>query len=57
MNKNEDALFIPDVMNYLSQIDGNIFLIGGGENECLKEVVFCLKVLNKPYTLIREWVY
>lgn len=57
MNKNEDALFIPDVMNYLSSINGNISLVGGGKNECLREVEFCLKVLNKPYTLIKEWVY
>lgn len=57
MNKNEDALFIPDVMNYLSKITGNISLVGGGKNECLREVEFCLKVLNKPYTLINEWVY
>lgn len=57
MNKNEDALFIPDVMNYLSTITGNISLVGGGRNECLREVEFCLKVLNKPYTLINEWVY
>lgn len=57
MNKNEDALSIPDVMNYLSKITGNISLVGGGKNECLREVEFCLKVLNKPYTLINEWVY
>lgn len=57
MNKNEDALFIPDVMNYLSDINGKIYLVGGGENECLREVEFCLRVLSKPYNIIKEWVY
>lgn len=53
---NEDAVFIPDVVNILKPIN-NILLCGGGVNECLKEIEFVLKALKKPYELIKRYTY
>jgi len=53
----EDAVNIPDLMDYLKKIKGEITLVGGGLEECLKEVIIALKVLNKEYKLDSKWTY
>lgn len=57
MKGSEDALFIPDVLSFLTKVNGHIDLVGGGVSECLKEVELCLRALNKPFNLINEWTY
>ena len=53
----EDAIFVPDVLDYLRNVSGRISLVGGGRNECLKEVELCLLLNGHKYSLISEWVY
>lgn len=57
MKGSEDALFIPEVLSFLNKVNGHIDLVGGGVNECLKEVELCLRALNKPFNLIDDWTY
>ena len=57
MKGNDDALFIPEVLSVLGKVNGHIDLVGGGVNECLKEVELCLRAINKPFNLINEWTY
>ena len=35
----------------------NIYMMGGGINECLKEIEIALKALNKPYELNKKYCY
>lgn len=52
----DDCISIPDLMDFIQNYS-NITLIGGGINECLKEVEIALKALNKPYKTMDEFVY
>lgn len=52
----DDMINIPDLMDYLKNIN-NIVLTGGGINECLKEVELALQVLDKPYQTYHEFTY
>lgn len=52
----DDCINIPDLMEYLSNYN-NIVLVGGGIDECLKEVEIALNALNKPYTTIPKFIY
>ena len=52
----DDCINIPDLMEYLSDYN-NIVLVGGGINECLKEVEIALNALDKPYTTIPKFIY
>ena len=45
-----DMINIPDLMDFLKNYS-NIVLLGGGINECLKEVEIALLSLNKNYNL------
>lgn len=51
-----DCIYLPDLMDYLKNKD-NIILLGGAENECLKEVEISLNALGKSYSVEREFVY
>lgn len=51
-----DCIYLPDLMDYLKNKD-NIILLGGAENECLKEVEISLNALGKSYSIEREFVY
>ncbi len=53
----DDAVNIPDLMEYLQRFDDNIVLTGGGINECLKEVEIALQALNKPYKVYTPFTY
>ncbi len=51
-----DLIHIPDLMQFLRPFN-SISLCGGGRNECLKEVEIALKVLNKNFNFIQQFVY
>ncbi len=53
----EDSINIPDLMDFLKKIKGPITLVGGGLEECLKEVIIALQVLEKPYKIDNNWTY
>lgn len=53
----DDMINIPDLMDFLKKIRGPITLVGGGLEECLKEVIIALQVLNKPYKIDDDWIY
>lgn len=50
------SMHMPDVMEILEKIRNPIF-VGGGEEECLSEVLLGMKMLEKPYSVNREWIY
>ena len=53
---NDGGLYIPDVMEYLDQLN-NITLMGGGVDECLAEIELVLQLLDKPYHLNKRFIY
>ena len=53
----DDCIHIPDLMEVLNTIKGNISLCGGGRHECLAEVEIALGALGKSYKHIDEWIY
>ena len=52
-----DMINIPDLMDFLKRIQGQITIVGGGLEECLKEVIIALQVLDKPYKIDNNWTY
>lgn len=52
----DDCLTIPDLMEELKDYN-NIVLIGGGVDECLKEVEIGLDALNKNYDIWHKFTY
>lgn len=54
-----DCINIPDLMDWLERNvrGGNIELIGGGANECLKEVEIALQALGINYTKNSKLIY
>lgn len=52
----EDCINIPDLIDFLSDYS-NIVLVGGGINECLKEVEIALNAMDRPYTTIPKYLY
>ena len=52
----EEIINIPDLMDFLESYN-NIVLMGGGINECLKEVEIALLSLDKKYYTYSEFVY
>lgn len=55
-NPDGDMVNIPDVLFELERYH-NPIICGGGRDECLAEVVLCMKVLEKPYELLERFVY
>lgn len=53
----DDMINIPDLMDYLNGYVGNIWLCGGGINECLKEVEIALMALDRPYNVLTKYTY
>jgi len=51
-----DMIYIPELMNFLKN-ENNIVLLGGGLNECLKEVEIALLALNKNYVVHNRFTY
>ncbi len=52
----DDMINVPDLMEELKRYS-NPLLMGGGINECLKEVELALMALNKPYTIYKKFTY
>lgn len=52
-----DIIYIPNLMNELKKVRGELILVGGGLEECLKEVEICLMALDKKYTKNDDWTY
>jgi hypothetical protein len=52
----DDMINIPDLMDFLKNYS-NIVLLGGGVNECLKEVEIALLALNKNFNVLRQFTY
>jgi GH24 family phage-related lysozyme (muramidase) len=53
----DDCINIPDLMDYLRKKQAPFLLLGGGKNECLKEVEIALKSNGQQYTRKEEWIY
>lgn len=51
-----DSLSIPDFIDHLNYRE-DIVLIGGGVNECLKEVAYCFDIINKRYQINSKFTY
>lgn len=56
METADDMIYIPELMEFIEKYD-NIVLLGGGVNECLKEVEIALLALDKPYTVYNKFTY
>lgn len=56
MEDSEDCINIPDLMDVLERLN-NIVLVGGGVNECLKEVELALDALDKNYETWDKYTY
>lgn len=56
LEHSEDMINIPDLMDFISYYS-NIILMGGGIDECLKEVEIALKSLGKDYKTYSKYVY
>lgn len=53
----DDSIFVPDIpMNVLKKYSGS-YLVGGGIQECLKEVQILMNTLNIKYKLMRRYIY
>lgn len=51
-----DPIYIPDLIEFIKKYT-NIILLGGGKNECLKEVEIVLTSINKKYNLLEKFIY
>jgi hypothetical protein len=56
MEDSEDCINIPDLMDFLERYN-NVVLVGGGINECLKEVELALDALDKNYDTWHKFTY
>lgn len=52
----DDMISIPDLMDFLNSYN-NIVLLGGGINECLKEVEIALLALDQKYNIMSKFTY
>jgi hypothetical protein len=52
----EDMIWVPEVMEEMKKYN-NPLLMGGGINECLREVELALMALNKPYKIYKKFTY
>lgn len=58
INLNDYPIGIPtDLIESLESLPDQIQVVGGGRNECLKEVVLLLKHMEKNPTIIEELTY
>lgn len=56
MEDSEDCISIPDLMDFLERYN-NVVLVGGGINECLKEVELAMDALDKNYETWNKFTY
>lgn len=57
MEHADDMIHIPDVMEFLETLGDNFLVVGGGANECLKEIEIALQANNQKFNRIAQWVY
>lgn len=46
-----------DLMENLSNLPDNVIIVGGGVNECLKEIELLMQILDKPYSVNNQYCY
>ncbi len=52
-----DNIYLPDIpINKLKQWSGS-YIVGGGKNECLKEVQLLMSIFNIKYKEVRKFIY
>jgi len=52
----DDCISIPDLMDILNKLN-NVVLVGGGVNECLREVEIAMDALGKQYITWDKYTY
>lgn len=52
-----DSIYFPDISPSLLKKYSGAYLCGGGENECLKEIMILMSVYNVPYKLMKKFIY
>lgn len=52
----DDCISIPDLMDILNRLN-NVVLVGGGVNECLREVEIAMDALGKQYITWDKYTY
>jgi hypothetical protein len=56
MEGSDDSINIPDLMDFLDSFN-NIVLVGGGIDQCLKEVEIAMDALEKNYDTWYDFTY
>lgn len=56
MEDSDDCINIPDLMDFLSPYN-NVVLVGGGVDQCLKEVELAMDALGKNYETWSKFTY
>lgn len=56
MEDSDDCINIPDLMSFLEPFN-NVVLVGGGINECLREVELAMDALDKNYETWNKFTY
>jgi hypothetical protein len=51
------VISIPEIMSTLESLSEPITLVGGGCNECLREIEIALLALGKKYKINQRWTY
>lgn len=58
LKDSDDMIYIPDMIDELDGMsNSNLLVVGGGQDECLAEVLIALKFLNKEYKTLNRFVY
>lgn len=52
-----DMIYIPDIINNIKRLPSNVELVGGGINECLKEIELLFDAINKRYRTLNKYTY
>ena len=53
----DDMIYLPDIpLNVLKKFQG-AYIVGGGKNECLKEVQILMSIFNIKATPVKEFIY
>lgn len=52
----DDCIHVPDLMDFLSRLN-NVVLVGGGVNECLREVEIAMDALGKSFETWDRFTY
>ena len=54
----ELPFYLPhDLLENLDKLPNNVTIVGGGVNECLKEVELVMQILDKPYAINHQYCY